>query len=379
MGRQPVGQVHSLLAQPRASPGPVYVSVGSPSNRARRRRPVCRLLAPVPSRPPWPACGLPPRRPRRAGHGAGVQRGADGSAVHAKAAPTTATRGSSALHARAALRAGRARTRTRAPAARRSTRATGPLAGEVKASSRWPLALRTSRAACASPAMTTSTPRFAHAGSLATSSASARLSGPSAAGRVAGRIAPVTAPATAAAARCAPLPHVGQLVQVGMRSRRMSQDDLADARDNGNDVVTRKQSRLWASNGSSPESLQARRCTSAWRSTSSTCRSCPGCASAELDGFGYEELKQTMFAIARHAGVGRIRHRRDQPSDRRRLQQHLAPGRTPGPGVHGPSRRGRAIPGTQRPISQPPDLGRRLIGARVPQPIATDRASASIT
>jgi agmatinase len=103
--------------------------------------------------------------------------------------------------------------------------------------------------------------------------------------------------------KMAALPHVGQMVQVGMRSMRMSQDDLTDARDNGNDVVTMKQFRR----------LGVERIVDRIPAGAAVYVSMdidvldmplvPGCASAEPDGFGYEELKQTLFTIARHADI----------------------------------------------------------------------------
>jgi agmatinase len=103
--------------------------------------------------------------------------------------------------------------------------------------------------------------------------------------------------------KMAALPHVGQMVQVGMRSMRMSQDDLADARENGNDVITMKQFRR----------LGLERVLELIPSGAAVYVSMdidvldmplvPGCASAEPDGFRYEELKQTLFTIARHADV----------------------------------------------------------------------------
>lgn len=103
--------------------------------------------------------------------------------------------------------------------------------------------------------------------------------------------------------KMAVLPHVGQMVQVGMRSMRMNQDDLADARANGNDVVTMKQFRR----------LGVERVLERIPSGTATYVSLdidvldmslvPGCASGEPDGFGYEELKQALFTIAHHADV----------------------------------------------------------------------------
>lgn len=103
--------------------------------------------------------------------------------------------------------------------------------------------------------------------------------------------------------KIATLPNIGHIVQVGMRSLRMSQDDLADARREGNDVITMKQYRA----------LGLQRLLDTIPPREATYLSVdidvldlplvPGCASAEPDGFGYDELKQTLFAVAAHANV----------------------------------------------------------------------------
>lgn len=103
--------------------------------------------------------------------------------------------------------------------------------------------------------------------------------------------------------KMAALPHVGQMVQVGMRSRRMSQDDLADARRGGNDVISMKEFRR----GGLARVLDK---VSAGAPTYVSIDIdvldlplVPGCASAEPDGFGYDELKQTLCGIADHVDV----------------------------------------------------------------------------
>ena len=103
--------------------------------------------------------------------------------------------------------------------------------------------------------------------------------------------------------KMASLPHVEHFVQVGMRSMRMSQDDLAEARSGGNDVVTMRDFR----------GLGAERVLDSLTSSGPVYVSIdidvldmplvPGCASAEPDGFGYAELKQLLFAVARETEV----------------------------------------------------------------------------
>jgi agmatinase len=103
--------------------------------------------------------------------------------------------------------------------------------------------------------------------------------------------------------RMAALPNIGQIVQVGMRSMRMSQDDLAEARANHNDVITMKQFRQ---NGVDRVLEKIAPGTPLYVSIDIDVLDItlvPGCASGEADGFGYDELKQTLFAVARHADV----------------------------------------------------------------------------
>lgn len=103
--------------------------------------------------------------------------------------------------------------------------------------------------------------------------------------------------------KMAALPHISQVVQVGMRTMRMSQDDLAEARAGGNDVVTMKQYRQ---HGLDRLLDKVPAGTPVYVSIDIDVFDLPlvpGCASAEPDGFGYEELKQTLFAIAQCTDV----------------------------------------------------------------------------
>jgi len=99
------------------------------------------------------------------------------------------------------------------------------------------------------------------------------------------------------------LPNIQHIVQVGMRSLRMSQDDLADARAAGNDVITMKQHRARGV-AQLLERIPAGR--PVYLSIDIDVLDMPlvpGCASAEPDGFGYDELKQTLFALAEHTNL----------------------------------------------------------------------------
>lgn len=103
--------------------------------------------------------------------------------------------------------------------------------------------------------------------------------------------------------KMASLPHITHMVQTGMRSMRMSQDDLRDARRGGNDVITMKEYR-WLGLERLLDKIPAG--APLYVSMDIDVLDMPlvpGCASAEPDGFAYEELKQTLFAVARHADV----------------------------------------------------------------------------
>jgi agmatinase len=103
--------------------------------------------------------------------------------------------------------------------------------------------------------------------------------------------------------KMASLTNVTEMVQVGMRSMRMSQDDLADARANGNDVITMKEFRRAGFNRILDSLPAGQPVYVSMDIDVLDMPLVPGCASAEPDGFGYEELKQTLFAVARHADV----------------------------------------------------------------------------
>jgi agmatinase len=99
------------------------------------------------------------------------------------------------------------------------------------------------------------------------------------------------------------LPHVGRIVQLGIRSLRNRQADIDDSRARGNDVVTVKQ-------------LRQRGIEAVLDGLGPTVYVTididvldmplvPGCQSAEVGGLSYDELREALFAIAgRHEVVG---------------------------------------------------------------------------
>lgn len=103
--------------------------------------------------------------------------------------------------------------------------------------------------------------------------------------------------------KMASLPHIQHIVQVGMRSLRMSQDDLTDARAAGNDIITM---RRYRSQGIADllERIPAKR--PVYLSIDIDVLDMPlvpGCASAEPDGFAYADLTQALFAITAHTRI----------------------------------------------------------------------------
>jgi agmatinase len=101
----------------------------------------------------------------------------------------------------------------------------------------------------------------------------------------------------------AALPTIKQFVQVGMRSMRMSQDDLAEARANGNDVITMKEYRREGVERILEKIPAGAPLYVTIDIDAFDVSLVPGVASAEPGGFDYEELKQALFAVARHADV----------------------------------------------------------------------------
>jgi agmatinase len=99
------------------------------------------------------------------------------------------------------------------------------------------------------------------------------------------------------------LPNVGQILQVGIRSLRTRQQDVADSRGRGNDVVTIPEFR-----GRGPRGVLEKLPTGEPVYVSIDIDVLdmplvPGCASAEVNGLTYEELRQTLFTIADQAEV----------------------------------------------------------------------------
>jgi len=101
----------------------------------------------------------------------------------------------------------------------------------------------------------------------------------------------------------AKLATVGSIVQVGIRSLRTRQADVADSRARGNDIVTIPEYRR---RGPSRVLERLPPGEPVYVSIDIDVLDLPlvpGCASAEVNGLTYEELRDTLVAIARHAEV----------------------------------------------------------------------------
>lgn len=101
----------------------------------------------------------------------------------------------------------------------------------------------------------------------------------------------------------ADLPNVGQIIQVGIRSLRTSQDDVQDALARGNDVVTVEEYRRRGIEGVLEKLPRGGQTYVSIDIDVLDLPLVPGCASSELNGLTYDELRKTLFAIARQTEV----------------------------------------------------------------------------
>jgi len=96
----------------------------------------------------------------------------------------------------------------------------------------------------------------------------------------------------------AELPNVGQIIQVGIRSLRTSQDDLQDAWARGNDVVTVEEYRRRGIDGVLEKLPRGGNTYVSIDIDVLDLPLVPGCSSSEVNGLTYDELRKTLFAIA---------------------------------------------------------------------------------
>jgi agmatinase len=94
------------------------------------------------------------------------------------------------------------------------------------------------------------------------------------------------------------LPQVSRIVQVGIRSLRNAEQDIADSRRDGNQVLTVNECRQLGVAGF----LELIGGGPTYVSIDIDCLDMPlvpGCSSAEIGGFGYDELKQLLNGLAK--------------------------------------------------------------------------------
>src|SRR5215216_6760163 len=99
------------------------------------------------------------------------------------------------------------------------------------------------------------------------------------------------------------LAKVGEIIQVGIRSLRTRQQDVEDSRGRGNDVVTIPEFRERGYEGVIEKLPKG---TPVYVSIDIDVLDLPlvpGCASSEVNGLSYDELRQTLFEIARQNEV----------------------------------------------------------------------------
>jgi agmatinase len=100
----------------------------------------------------------------------------------------------------------------------------------------------------------------------------------------------------------AAMPHVRRIVQAGIRSLRNAEEDIGDSRADGNAVLTVSQCRGLGVDGF----LQLIGGGSTYVSIDIDALDMPfvpGCSSAEVGGFTYDELRQLLFGLARTTDV----------------------------------------------------------------------------
>lgn len=99
------------------------------------------------------------------------------------------------------------------------------------------------------------------------------------------------------------LEHVERMVQVGIRSIRTSKTAMQESLDRGNAIVSVNRLRRTGVESILGELPKGGKVYISVDIDVLDLPLVPGCASAEPEGFSYEELRQAMFAIARHADV----------------------------------------------------------------------------
>ena len=99
------------------------------------------------------------------------------------------------------------------------------------------------------------------------------------------------------------LTNVGEIIQVGIRSLRTRQADVADSRARGNDIVTIPEFRKRGYEGVIEKLPNGAPVYVSIDIDVLDLPLVPGCASSEVNGLTYDELRHTLFAIAQQNEV----------------------------------------------------------------------------
>jgi agmatinase len=98
------------------------------------------------------------------------------------------------------------------------------------------------------------------------------------------------------------LEHVSRIIQVGIRSLRNAEEDIGDSRSDGNEVLTVSQIRRMGAAGLA-ELVGDGPTYVSIDIDALDMPLVPGCSSAEIGGFSYDEMREMLFALARRADI----------------------------------------------------------------------------
>jgi agmatinase len=98
------------------------------------------------------------------------------------------------------------------------------------------------------------------------------------------------------------LDHVSRIIQVGIRSLRNAEEDIGDSRSDGNEVLIVTQTRQLGSVGLA-ELVGSDPTYVSIDIDALDMPLVPGCSSAEIGGFMYDEMREMLFALARRADI----------------------------------------------------------------------------
>ncbi len=99
------------------------------------------------------------------------------------------------------------------------------------------------------------------------------------------------------------MPHVQSLTQIGIRSLRNNKDWVDDSINDGNRVIGMSESRSLGPQGVAEILPRDANCYVSIDIDVLDLPLVPGCVSAEPNGMAYDELRDTLFAIAEHTNV----------------------------------------------------------------------------